>query len=217
LELDVLHNRLRLHAYKIQLRREIKLPDCPKRVAFADFMLSEIDDNEGCLKWVMFIDEATFYMNSCVSCYNCRIWGSQQLNKLFEYVCGTLKVNIWCGLLHDHVVGPFLWKDALLWTVDIYLHLLEQFFSKVDDIERENATGVVLQQDGTPFHFSLWVIVALNAGFPDRWIGRGGSIAWAPRSHNITTLDFFMWGYVKNIVCAVKLCDLDHLQQSLQL
>jgi hypothetical protein len=44
---NVLQERLRLHAYKIQLRHEIKVTDRPKRVKFANFMLSEIDDNEG--------------------------------------------------------------------------------------------------------------------------------------------------------------------------
>lgn len=87
----------------------------------------------------------TFHINGCISCYNCRIWGSQQPNKFFEYICDTLKVNIWPGLLHVCVTGPFLWKEPLLWIVDIYLHLLEQFvFSQVDNFERENAAGVVL-------------------------------------------------------------------------
>jgi hypothetical protein len=116
--------------------------------------------------------EPTFHFSDCISCYNCRIWELQQPNIFFEYVRDTLKVNIWPGLLHDNVIGPFSWKESLLWTADIYLHLLEQFvFSQVDDIERENATGVVLQQDSTPSHFSLQVCLALCDGFPDQWIG----------------------------------------------
>ena len=30
------------------------------------------------------------------------------------------------------------------------------------------------------------------------WIGRGGTIAWPSRSPDVTTLDFSVWGYVKN-------------------
>jgi hypothetical protein len=80
---NVLHKRLRLHAYKIQLRHEIKVTDHPKRVEFANFMLTEIDDSEDYLQRVMFTDEATFHINSCVSHYNCRVWGSQQPNEFF--------------------------------------------------------------------------------------------------------------------------------------
>jgi hypothetical protein len=45
-----------------------------------------------------------------------------------------------------------------------------------------------------------------------RWIGRGGRIAWPPRSPDLTPLDFFLWGYVKNIVYQVKINDLQHLK-----
>jgi hypothetical protein len=55
------------------------------------------------------------------------------------------------------VVRPFFLVERTI-TGDIYLDLLEQLvFPQVDDIERKNATGVVLQEDGTPPHFSLQV------------------------------------------------------------
>ena len=41
---NVLHKSLRLHAYKIQLKQEIKPDDRPKRVKFATFMLNAIDE-----------------------------------------------------------------------------------------------------------------------------------------------------------------------------
>jgi hypothetical protein len=40
-----------------------------------------------------------------------------------------------------------------------------------------------------------------------RWIGRGGPIAWPPRSPDLTPLDIFLWGYVKNTVYQVKIND----------
>jgi len=40
----------------------------------------------------------------------------------------------------------------------------------------------------------------LDATFPNRWIRRDGSTSWPPRSPNITPLDFFLWGYVKDKV-----------------
>jgi hypothetical protein len=43
-----------------------------------------------------------------------------------------------------------------------------------------------------------------------RWVGRGGPIAWPPRSPDLTPLDFLLWGYVKNIVYQVKMNDLQH-------
>jgi hypothetical protein len=36
--------------------------------------------------------------------------------------------------------------------------------------------------------------------YPNRWIGRGGLVAWLPRSPDLTPMDFFTWGTVKDIV-----------------
>jgi len=32
------------------------------------------------------------------------------------------------------------------------------------------------------------------------WIGRGGTIAWPPKSPDLTPLNFSVWGYVKDKV-----------------
>ncbi|CAF2265037.1 unnamed protein product [Rotaria magnacalcarata] len=48
--------------------------------------------------------------------------------------------------------------------------------------------------DGAPPHFSIDVRRYLDDHFPRRWIVRGGSIRWAPRSPDLTPLDFFLWG-----------------------
>ncbi|KAJ4434862.1 hypothetical protein ANN_23433 [Periplaneta americana] len=34
----------------------------------------------------------------------------------------------------------------------------------------------------------------------NRWIGRGGPVAWPPRSPDLTCLDFFLWGHMKQLV-----------------
>ena len=70
-----------------------------------------------------------------------------------------------------------------------------------------NKTTAVFQQDGAPPHWSLATRALLNTTFPGRWIGRAGAtdqnmLDWPPRSPDITPLDFFLWGYVKNDVYA---------------
>jgi hypothetical protein len=44
----------------------------------------------------------------------------------------------------------------------------------------------------------------LNQHFPDRWIGRGGPVAWPARSPGLSPLDYFFWGHMKSLVYAVK-------------
>ena len=121
---NVLHMHLRLHAYKIQLRHEIKPDDKIKRVEFAFFMLSKIYDDESFLKCIIFTDEVTFHVNRCVNHHNCYIWGSGQPTEVHEYVHCSPKKNVWCGLLYDCIVGPFFFPQSTV-TGNIYQDLLE--------------------------------------------------------------------------------------------
>jgi hypothetical protein len=50
--------------------------------------------------------------------------------------------------------------------------MVEQFlFSQVNEIERESATGVVFQQDGSTPHFSPQVCLGLNPRLPISGLG----------------------------------------------
>jgi hypothetical protein len=120
---NMLHKRLRLLAYKIQLRHEIKEADRLKHVGFSVTMLNAIDD-ESYLNRIFFSDEATLHINGCVNRHNCRIWESQQPNEVFQFVRGSPKVNVWCGLTYDRVVGPFMFVENTI-TGDSYLDMLE--------------------------------------------------------------------------------------------
>jgi hypothetical protein len=46
--------------------------------------------------------------------------------------------------------------------------------------------------DGAPVRFSLVSRRYLNRKLPGRWIGRGGPIAWPPRSPDLNPMDFYL-------------------------
>ncbi|XP_015113023.1 uncharacterized protein LOC107038442 [Diachasma alloeum] len=56
------------------------------------------------------------------------------------------------------------------------------------------------QQDGALPHCARDVTAFLNAQFPGRWFGRYGPLHWPARSPDLTPLDFFLWGYLKDQV-----------------
>ena len=66
----------------------------------------------------------------------------------------------------------------------------------------------MFQQDGAPPHWGSEVHRLLDATFPNRWTGRDGPTSWPPRSPDITSLDFFSWGYVKDKVFSTPLPDI---------
>lgn len=68
----------------------------------------------------------------------------------------------------------------------------------LEDVPLANRLHLTFQQDGHPAHTSLIARNILNRKFPERWIGLHGPREWPPRSPDLTPMDFFAWGYLKN-------------------
>ena len=60
------------------------------------------------------------------------------------------------------------------------------------------------QHDGAPPHYTRHVRDYLNESFHNRWLGRGGPVAWPPRSPDLTPLDYYLWGHMKTLVYETK-------------
>ena len=60
-----------------------------------------------------------------------------------------------------------------------------------------------MQHDGAPPHYALCSRQVMNEIFDEKWIGRGSPVAWPPRSTDLTTPHYFLWGFVKERVMAV--------------
>ena len=57
---------------------------------------------------------------------------------------------------------------------------------------------------GFPPHYTRHVREYLNESFPKRWLGRGGPVAWPPRSPDHTPLDYYLSGHKKTLVYETK-------------
>jgi len=71
---------------------------------------------------------------------------------------------------------------------------------------------IIFQQDGAPPHWGSDVRQFLDATFLNRWTGRDGPTPWPPRSPDITPLDLFLWGYVKDKVFSTPVPDITNLK-----
>ena len=111
----------------------------------------------------------------------------------------------------NRVIGPFFFHETTI-TADDYLDLLTKY---VAPQLIDSQPTIIFQQDGAPPHWGLRVRQFLNETFSDRWIGRDGPISWPTCSPDITPLDFFLWGYVKDIVCRTKVRNITDLKQSI--
>ena len=70
----------------------------------------------------------------------------------------------------------------------------------------------IFQQDSAPAHTSDTVREYLSRKLGNNWISRRGPIDWPARSPDLTPLDFFLWGYVKDKVYSERIESLDHLK-----
>jgi len=59
-------------------------------------------------------------------------------------------------------------------------------------------------KNGALPYFDLQVHQFLNHAFPDKWIGRRGTIEWPSKSSDTNSLDYFFWGHLKNVIFVTK-------------
>ncbi|GBO29044.1 hypothetical protein AVEN_271697-1 [Araneus ventricosus] len=80
-------------------------------------------------------------------------------------------------------------------------------------VEYERNTPKKMSSFNAPPHYDNIVREFLDTTFPQRWIGRGAVMAWPPRSPDLTPLDFYLRGYVKQHVYSERINDINHLKQ----
>ena len=56
----------------------------------------------------------------------------------------------------------------------------------------------------------------MNDIFDEKWIGWGGPVAWAPRSPNLTSPDYFLWGFVQERETAVAPTTPDDMKERIR-
>ena len=71
------------------------------------------------------------------------------------------------------------------------------------------------QQDGSPAHYHNRVRAYLDENLPGRRISRRGAVEYPPRSPDLTPLDFYLWGTLKDIVYRQKPRTLYELRDSI--
>ncbi|KAJ8945773.1 hypothetical protein NQ318_013129 [Aromia moschata] len=84
-----------------------------------------------------------------------------------------------------------------------------EFEAILDDMPLIDRANRWFQLDGCPAHYTLLVRQWLHNHFSGRWIGRGRDCPrpWPPRSPDLTTMDFYVWGRMKSKVNAEPVND----------
>jgi hypothetical protein len=101
------------------------------------------------------------------------------------------------------LIGPVILKDLI--TKENCLEFLQnELPERLEGVPLVTRITMYFQHGGAPTHYARHVTQHLNDTFPNRWIGRGSTINWQPRSPELTRLDFCLWGWMKSAVALIK-------------
>lgn len=179
--------------------------DFDRRVEFCTTFLAKLDQEPGLLDNIIWSDESFFKLNGTVNRHNCCYWASSNPHvqiPVDEFAPGVM---VWCGLTSSGIVGPYFFDENVV--ADTYLAMLNGFLWP--HIRRRR---VYFQQDGAAAHYAIRVRSWLDEKLPGRWIGRRGPMEWPARSPDLTPCDFFLWGYLKNIVYRERPATIEQLR-----
>lgn len=103
--------RYRFHPYKMHYVQELVYEDFDRRMKFCEFIQARGNDF---VNNIVFTDEAVFQLNGNVNRQNFRYWNSENPHWMRDKKSQYLqKVNVWTGIIEDHLIGPFFFNENL--------------------------------------------------------------------------------------------------------
>ncbi|CAK1590750.1 unnamed protein product [Parnassius mnemosyne] len=193
--------RKKYHAYHVQRVQALAPGDYEPRVRFCREMLRYHREDPQFFNKVLWTDESNFRRMGVFNIHNLHFYSRVNphiiRNDRFQHLFG---INMWAGIIGQQLV---LHEMPARLNGALYLNFLQNNLNRIlneAEVPEARIAEMWLQHDGAPPHYARAVRDHLNERFPNRWIGRGGPIAWPPRSPDLNPLDFFLWGYFKEIV-----------------
>lgn len=164
---------------------------------FCREMLARIRGDPNFLTNILFTDEASFSTAGTFNRKNKHYWSSvNPYKKQVVKIQGRRSVNVWCGMIRNKLIGPIIYEGNL--NGQTYLNLLQNDIEDlIDELPLLNYNNIIWHQDGAPAHNTIQVTQYLNNRY-NLWIGRRGPILWPANSPDLSPLDLFLWGYLKN-------------------
>lgn len=193
-------NKNGLHPYHYIPVQELEPRDPPNRLRFCNFVIDALAADEEFLFRILWTDECKFDRAGTCNLKNLHVWSEENPHaKRVKKVQRQFSVNLWGGIVAGHLVGPYVLPDRL--NGEAYLNFLQnQLPDLLRDVPEEIRRTIIFQHDGCPSHYHRDVREFLNNEFAGRWIGRGGPTEWPARSPDLTPLDFYLWGRMKELV-----------------
>jgi len=144
----------------------------------------------------------------------------EMISTVLDYVCS------WYGWspkkILSHVITLKAWRLKKTYIIYLQYRVSIESFADCKHLLQENYVEykhiflpllkLVSKILCHVFIVNICNIWFLDATFSNRWIERDGLTPWPPRSPDITPLDFFLWGCVKDKVFLTPVLDIINLR-----
>ena len=194
--IDRIFQDLKLKYYKPRRYKQLNEDDPDRRLEFCETWEEHVRADAQFYQKIIWSGEARFHINGCVNTHNCAILPYESTIETEKE--DSSSITVWGAIWHEDVIGPVFFDSTV--SSENYLNMLNTtLFQYI--VNQMKAQHLVYQLDGAPPHFDIHVRNALNENFPGKWMGRRGPILeWPARSPDLTPIDYFLWGYLKNKV-----------------
>lgn len=187
----------RFKCYKIHISQKLHPGDPERRMEFCNW-LRRRPDFPDILQNIIWTDESTFTNCGIFNRNNEHIWSinnPRQFREIRPQV--RFNINVWAGIYKNRILGPHIF-DGTLNGEKYHQFLISTFEEYLDDLPLAYYDNIWFQQDGAPPHNTRQVTDYLTQRFGERWIGNNGPVKWPARSPDLSVLDTFLWGTLKN-------------------
>jgi len=206
-------NNHKWHDFKFTPSPALKPQDLIMRQQFCEFMLVKIQENPNFLRMIVWTDEAKFSREGLTCSKNNHHWAPENPHAIrVKNNQEQFSFNVFC-LIKDNKIAFEIYNENL--TRNKYLDILNN--TVMNFLEEHLCLNDYLncwfQLDGASAHRTHEVSQWLTTVFEDRWIRLDGPWVWPPRSMDLTPLDFYLWGRVKQIVYETPVANREDLEE----
>lgn len=201
--------------YKIHVSQRLHVGDDNRRLNFCNWLQERINEDRNFLNKIIWTDESYFSNSGMFNRNNEHFWSivnprqNREIRNQHRF-----GFNVWVGLWNNQIIGPYIYEGTL--NGIRYLQFLSgQMLDYLDGIPLNQLQDLWWQQDGAPPHNAVRVREFLNETFPNKWIGNRGVVEWPARSPDLSPLDYFLWGTIKNVIYKQQFQNVDELRNNL--
>lgn len=208
----VLHNN-RYKPYKIHISQALHPGDALRRLNFCNWITQQIANDANILNKIIWLDECKFTNQGMFNRKNEHYWSVENPRQFREIRHQRrFHLNVWCGILGDRLLGPFIYEETL--NGERYLNFLNtQLMEYLENFPLAHLAQLWMQQDGAPPHNTIPVREFLNQHFRNQWIGNRGVVEWPARSPDLSPLDYFLWGCLKDKIYKTNIENVEELRR----